>query len=105
MAGPEMIEVEVAYALPHKQKIYALLVEKGTSALDAVKRSSILQDFEGVDIDNSKMGIFGQTVKAPAKHVLQAGDRVEIYRPLIADPKEARRRRAAKAAAAAKPAE
>ncbi len=105
MAGPEMIEVEVAYALPQKQKIYALLVEKGTSALDAVRRSSILQDFESVDIESAKMGIFGQTVKAPAKHPLQAGDRVEIYRPLIADPKEARRRRAAKAAAAAKPAE
>lgn len=94
----EMIEVEVAYALPDKQKIYALMIEQGTTALEAAKRSSVLDDFEGLDLDASKMGIFGQTIKAPAKHELQSGDRVEIYRPLIADPKEVRRKRAAKAA-------
>jgi len=94
----EMIEVEVAYALPDKQKIYALMIEQGTTALEAAKRSNVLDDFEGLDLDASKMGIFGQTVKAPAKHELQNGDRVEIYRPLIADPKEVRRKRAAKAA-------
>ena len=94
----EMIEVEVAYALPHKQRIYALMVEQGTTALEAAKRSNVLDDFEGVDLEAAKMGVFGQTIKAPAKHELQKGDRVEIYRPLIADPKEVRRRRAAKAA-------
>lgn len=99
MIEPEMIEVEVAYALPHKQKIYALLVEPGTTALTAAKRSSVCRDFGDIDLDTVKMGIFGQTIKAPAKHLLQAGDRVEIYRPLIADPKEVRRKRAAKAAA------
>ena len=99
MSEPEMIEVEVAYALPHKQKIYALLVEKGTSALEAAKRTRVKSDFEGLDLDHAKMGIFGQSIKVPSEHLLKVGDRVEIYRPLIADPKEARRKRAAKAAA------
>ncbi|MEO0442535.1 MAG: RnfH family protein [Pseudomonadota bacterium] len=102
MSDTEMIEVEVAYALPDKQKIYTLLVEKGTTVLEAAKRSAIATDFPGVDLDTVKMGIFGQAVKAPASQALERGDRVEVYRPLIADPKEARRKRAAKAAASSK---
>lgn len=93
----KMIEVEVAYALPNKQKIYALNVEEGTTALAAAKQSPLTKDFAGVDLDSAKMGIFGQAIKKPGEHVLSAHDRVEIYRDLIADPKEARRRRAAKA--------
>lgn len=92
-----MIQVEVAYALPQKQKIYALLIEKGTTALEAVKRTSIEKDFPSVDLDQAKMGIFGQIIKSPADHMLEENDRVEIYRPLIVDPKEVRRKRAAKA--------
>lgn len=95
----KMIEVEVAYALPEKQKIYGLMVEEGTSALDAAKQSPVCKDFEGIDLDTAKMGVFGQNIKVPASHILQAGERVEIYRPLIADPKAARRKRAEKAAA------
>jgi len=98
MSETEMIEVEVAYALPEKQKIYALSVENGTTALEAVKRTTVTKDFEGVDPCSAKMGIFGQNLKQPREYKLQQGDRVEIYRPLIADPKEARRKRAAKAA-------
>lgn len=98
MSENEMIEVEVAYALPDKQKIYGLSVPAGTTALEAAKRSNLTNDFAGVDLEAAKMGIFGQTVKKPAEHVLQVGDRVEVYRPLIADPKAARRKRAAKAA-------
>lgn len=94
-----MIEVEVAYALPEKQKIYGLIVEECTSALEAVKQSPVCKDFGDIDLDTAKMGVFGQSIKAPASHILQAGDRVEIYRPLIADPKAARRKRAEKAAA------
>jgi putative ubiquitin-RnfH superfamily antitoxin RatB of RatAB toxin-antitoxin module len=94
----EMIEVEVAYALPDKQKIYGLLVEKGTTALAAAKQSAVIKDFGNIDLDSAKMGVFGQTIKVPAQHVLQAGERIEIYRPLIADPKAARRQRAEKAA-------
>ncbi|QEY17248.1 RnfH family protein [Cellvibrio sp. KY-GH-1] len=103
MADFDLITVEVAYALPHKQKIIALLVEPGTTALDAVKRSKITDHFPDLDIASAKMGIFGQSLgtkglEAADKHVLHAGDRVEIYRPLASDPKEARRKRADKAA-------
>jgi uncharacterized protein len=97
MTESEMIEVEVAYALPDKQKIYGLLVEKGTTALAAAKQSAVCKDFDVTNLDSIKMGVFGQTIKAPADYVLQAGERVEIYRPLIADPKAARRQRAEKA--------
>lgn len=98
MVDGEMIEVEVAYALPHKQKIYAISVERGTTVLGAAKRSPVLADFPELKLEQSKMGIFGQNVRKPDEHVLEAGDRVEIYRPLIVDPKEMRRKRAEKAA-------
>ena len=97
MTEDKMIDVEVAYALPDKQRIYGLSVSEGTTALEAAKVSNVLKDFPEVDIVQSKMGIFGQNIKDPANHTLQAGDRVEIYRPLIADPKAARRKRAEKA--------
>lgn len=101
MADFDLITVEVAYALPHQQKIIALLVEPGTTALAAAERSGIVKIFPEIDLDNAKMGIFGQTLGtkglgAPRDHILQAGDRVEIYRPLTADPKDARRKRAEK---------
>ena len=102
----EQITVEVAYALPHKQKIISLQVEPGTTALEAARLSNIQREFPEIDLDTVKMGIFGQALgtkglkKAP-EHELQEGDRVEIYRQLISDPKEARRRRAAKADKAA----
>ncbi|WP_049631146.1 RnfH family protein [Cellvibrio sp. pealriver] len=103
MADFDLITVEVAYALPHKQKIIALLVEPGTTALEAVKRSKIADHFPGLDIASAKMGIFGQSLgtkglETADKHVLHAGDRVEIYRPLASDPKDARRKRAEKTA-------
>lgn len=101
MADFDLITVEVAYALPHKQKIIALLVEPGTTALEAVKRSKISDYFPGLDVETAKMGIFGQSLgtkglESADKHVLHQGDRVEIYRPLTSDPKEARRKRAEK---------
>lgn len=91
-----MITVEVAYALPHEQKIIALQVEEGTTAWEAVVKSGITGIFPQIDVDNAPMGIFGKALRDPKKEVLKAGDRVEIYRPLIADPKEARAKRAAK---------
>ncbi len=99
MSENEMIEVEVAYALPDKQKIYGLLVEKGTSALEAAEQSQVVKDFGEMDLSEAKMGVFGQNIKKPSEYILQAGERVEIYRPLIADPKAARRKRAEKASA------
>lgn len=110
MADFDLMTVEVAYALPHKQKIISLLVAPGTTALQAVERSGIVKHFPDIDMANLKLGIFGQSLgvkgqggkgqNAAESYVLHAGDRVEIYRPLISDPKEARRKRAEKAAEA-----
>ena len=96
------VNVEVAYALPERQKIISLEVDKGTTALEAVKASGIDREFPEIDLESAKMGIFGQALgtkglKKAHEHELQEGDRIEIYRPLKSDPKEARRRRAAKA--------
>jgi len=105
MADFDLITVEVAYALPHKQKIIALLVEPGTTAMDAVLRSKITEHFPSLDVATAKMGIFGQSLGTkgldPAdKYILHEGDRVEIYRPLTSDPKDARRKRAEKSESA-----
>jgi len=103
MADFDLITVEVAYALPYKQKIISLLVEPGTTALQAVERSGIVKYFPEIDMENLKLGIFGQSLgtkglDSASSHVLHEGDRVEIYRPLISDPKDARRKRAEKSA-------
>lgn len=90
------IRVEVAYALPEKQKIIALDVEEGCSVLDAVRRSNIDAFFPGLDIETAKLGIFGKAVRNAAEQVLKEGERVEIYRELKVDPKQARANRAAK---------
>ncbi|MGD8176042.1 RnfH family protein [Marinimicrobium sp. ARAG 43.8] len=101
MADGDLITVEVAYALPRRQKIIELLVEPGTTAFQAAERSGIVKQFPEIDLGTAKMGIFGQALgtkglKPPHEHELQPGDRVEIYRPLISDPKEVRRKRAQK---------
>jgi putative ubiquitin-RnfH superfamily antitoxin RatB of RatAB toxin-antitoxin module len=93
------ITVEVAYALPDKQLLKVLNIPQGTTALDAVKQSGVLQMFPEIDIESIQMGIFSQVLGTkglaePASYELKAKDRVELYRPLIADPKEVRRRRA-----------
>lgn len=94
-----MITVEVAYATPEKQQIISLQVPEGTVALEAIKQSGIAEVFPQINIEADPMGIFGNTLGArglavAVKYILKEGDRVEIYRPLIADPKEARRQRA-----------
>ncbi len=91
-----MIRVEVAFARPDKQEIIALNVEEGTVAVDAVKRSGIVSVFPEIDPDTANMGVFGKALKNPASHELRDGDRVEIYRPLKIDPKQARLNRARK---------
>ena len=95
MNDTRSITVEVAYALPGKQLIVELQVPEGTSVLEAARQSGIADKFEDVDLENAKLGVFGKVV-AP-KQVLKEGERVEIYRPLIADPKEVRKARAARA--------
>jgi len=88
------IPVELAYALPDQQILLALDVEQGTTVSQLVELSGILEQFPDIDISKTnKIGIFGKLTKANT--VLREKDRVEIYRPLIADPKEVRRRRAA----------
>ncbi len=94
MVAVETIEVEVAYARPDKQMILKVQGEVGMTVCEAVDRSNITGPFPEIDLETVKMGIFGKAVKPDV--VLQAGDRVEIYRPLIADPKTARKRRAEK---------
>lgn len=99
MADFDLITVEVAYALPHRQKIIELLVEPGTTAVEAVRRSKIVDIFPEIDIASARMGIFGQALgtkglNPPDSYILHPGDRVEIYRPLTSDPKDARRKRA-----------
>ena len=91
-----MINVEVAYALPDEQKIIALKVEPGSTAYEAVIRSKIVEIFPQINPDSDPMGIFGKSIRDPKTEVLKEGQRVEIYRPLIIDPKVARANRAAK---------
>jgi putative ubiquitin-RnfH superfamily antitoxin RatB of RatAB toxin-antitoxin module len=88
----QTINVEVAYALPEKQVIRAVNVDAGTTIGAAIVQSGIMMDFPELDLENAKVGIFGKV--AAMTTVLSDGDRVEIYRPLIADPKEVRRKRA-----------
>jgi hypothetical protein len=97
MTEADRIPVEIAYALPDKQEIVMLEVAPGTTARDAVRQSGIARPFPGLDLEGASLGIFGKAVKA--SQPLKAGDRVEIYRELIADPKEVRKRRAAEARA------
>lgn len=93
MNAVDTINVEVAYALPEKQVIRAVNVELGTTIGGAIVQSGIMMEFPELDIEKSDVGIFGKV--ATMTTVLADGDRVEIYRPLIADPKEVRRKRAA----------
>ncbi len=89
----DSINVEVAYATPEKQIIRAVNVDAGTTIGAAIVQSGIMMDFPDLDLEGAKVGIFGKV--AAMITVLSEGDRVEIYRPLIADPKEVRRKRAA----------
>ncbi|MCI0506237.1 MAG: RnfH family protein [Gammaproteobacteria bacterium] len=85
--------VEVAYAKPDVQVITPLLVDAGTTLEQAIHLSGILDVFPEIDLNKNKVGIFSKLVKKDT--VLREKDRVEIYRPLIADPKEVRKQRAA----------
>lgn len=91
-----MIKVEVAYATPEKQLIIEVEVAEGATMTEAVRLSGIDQEFPELDINAVPMGLFGRKVPKPEQQVLQAGDRVELYRPLLIDPKQARLNRAAK---------
>jgi putative ubiquitin-RnfH superfamily antitoxin RatB of RatAB toxin-antitoxin module len=82
----------VVYALREEQVLVALELEQGATAREAILRSGILERFPEIELGRSPVGIFGKVTELDAP--LADGDRVEIYRPLLADPKDARRRRA-----------
>lgn len=92
MSDQKTMKVEVVCALPEKQVLRTLNIQEGTSVLEAIEQSGIMQEFPDVQLDPNRLGIF--SLKAKASDILRQGDRVEIYRPLLADPKEARRNRA-----------
>jgi uncharacterized protein len=84
---------EVAYGRMDEQALLTVEAEAPLTAQQAIERSGILERFPEIDLASNKIGIFGKAAKLDAE--LADGDRVEIYRPLIADPKEARKKRAA----------
>ncbi|PJE77523.1 Persistence and stress-resistance antitoxin PasI [invertebrate metagenome] len=93
----KLLTIEVAYARSDQQKVLEIEVSNGTSVHDAVKISGMMDYFPELDIETAKLGIFGKVIVKGREHSVKAGDRVEIYRPLLADPKEVRRRRAEQA--------
>ncbi|MFZ5723807.1 MAG: RnfH family protein [Pseudomonadota bacterium] len=90
-----IIRVEVVFALPERQVIVALELPAGATLYEAVLRSGLAAQFPGqIDPETTPAGVFGKLEKQPRQRVLADGDRVEIYRPLTIDPKDARRARA-----------
>lgn len=89
---PETLHIQICYAEPAYQLLRDLDVAAGTTLQEALMQSGILREVSAIDLTACKVGIFGK-VKAP-ETVLRQYDRIEIYRPLIADPKESRRTRA-----------
>ncbi|MDQ7989738.1 MAG: RnfH family protein [Candidatus Dactylopiibacterium sp.] len=86
------MKISVCYALPQRQEILELDLPEGSVVEDAVTRSGLLARYPEISLADGKFGIYGKISRSDA--VLREGDRVEIYRPLIADPKEVRRKRA-----------
>lgn len=89
----DMIDVEVAYALPTEQSLLLVKVPEDTEIKEVIIQSKILQEHPELELDKLDVGIFGKISKINQK--VRNRDRIEIYRPLIADPKEVRKRRAA----------
>lgn len=92
MENADKIDVEVCYALPAEQVVVPVKLDAGQSVEDAIRQSGIMKQYPAIDLSMNKVGVFGKLVRLDMP--LQAGDRVEIYRPLIADPKESRRKKA-----------
>jgi putative ubiquitin-RnfH superfamily antitoxin RatB of RatAB toxin-antitoxin module len=86
------LRIEIAYAEPQRAIVKTLRLPAGSCVADALRLAALDPDFSGVDLANSPLGIFGRLARRD--QVLREGDRIEIYRPLAADPKEARRARA-----------
>lgn len=95
MEVAELINVEVVYGTPEHQKIISTQVPKSTTVEKAISLSEIDKYFPDMEVDAKRVGIWNRTCKL--EDVVKPGDRIEVYRPLVADPKEIRRRRAEKA--------
>jgi len=93
MNADNTIEVEVAYARPERQLILKVEVPHGTTAIEAARLSGIEEEFPEIELGKNRLGLFGKLCKNDKP--LARGDRVEIYRPLLADPRAARRELAA----------
>jgi putative ubiquitin-RnfH superfamily antitoxin RatB of RatAB toxin-antitoxin module len=91
----ESLRIEVCCALPQRQLLVALAVPPGTTLMQAAERANVLAEFPGLDLAQFKFGVHGKL--RDAQDAVQAGDRVELYRELTADPKIARRQRVVKA--------
>ena len=87
------MKIDVVYALPDRVELVKLDLVEGSTLLQALERSGLLQKYPEIDVRKNKFGIYAKLTKPEA--VLRDKDRVEIYRPLIADPKEVRKQRAA----------
>ena len=86
------IRVEVVFATPQKQELVSVELKQGSQLCDAIEQSGLAEKFDNFEVDPGRVGVFGK--KASLDQLLRDGDRVEIYRPLLADPKEVRRQRA-----------
>ncbi len=87
----EMIHVDVVYALPQKQRVMNLVVDKSMTVEEIIKTSGLLSLYPEIDLKVNKVGVFSRNVKLDS--TVRDRDRIEIYRPLLADPKEIRRKR------------
>jgi putative ubiquitin-RnfH superfamily antitoxin RatB of RatAB toxin-antitoxin module len=91
----DKVTIEVVYGVPHKQKILTLILAEGSTVEQAILASGVIDLFPEIDLKVNKVGIWNKAVKL--SQVLNDLDRIEVYRPLIADPKDVRKRRAEKA--------
>ncbi len=91
----DMIHVEVVYALPDEQKVLNLVVNKNLTVEEIIKQSAVLTMYPEIDLAHNKVGVYGRPIRLDAQ--VRDKDRIEIYRPLLADPKEIRRKRAEQA--------
>lgn len=87
-----MLEIEIVYGLADRQVLKSMTVVEGTTVREATLKSGLEVEFPELDLQQLPLGIFGKAVKDET--VLRDGDRIEVYRPLLIDPKEARRKRA-----------
>ena len=94
----DVINVEVVYALPHEQRVFSLTVDKNQTVEEIIKASGVLKIYPEIDLAVNRVGVYSRLIKLNA--TVRERDRIEIYRPLLADPKEIRRKRAEQAKAA-----